>query len=260
MIFRAFASTTLLFLFLSAAASADVAITWKSTNAQGTTSTPETVRELLRGERQREDRAGMGQSFETGSSVIRDLAALREFTLWHTFQQYRESAIRPKTADEADAVEGRVKPRSGFGKRGVDAVTVAKAEETQTIAGLTCRAHDVTATAAGGRVTLKGRYWAAARGAGTAEYLRFHRKLRGFSSRQEEEPNSVKLGRAELWGIRDVRDAFMRAAVESGFPCSVQYEITGMGRVFRYTREAAAISTSRLARDAFAVPPSYKRR
>lgn len=260
MVPQRFVPATLVFLFLSAAASADVAITWKSTNAQGAASAVETVRELVRGERQREDRGGMRQSFESGSSVIRDLTSLREYTLWHSFRQFRDAPIRPRTEDEKRALEGRAKPRSGFARRGVDTVAVTPREETRTIAGLSCRAHDVTAVATGGRVTLKGTYWAAASGAGTAEYVRFHRKQLEFTSRQEEEPGSVKLGRDELWGIRDVREAFMRAALNAGFPCDLQYEITGMGRVFRYTREAVDISTARLPADAFAVPPAYKPR
>lgn len=244
---------------VAAAASADIAITWKSTTTQDKTSATETVVETIRADRQREDHEGIVGAFERGYSFIRDLATRHQYTLWHSFKQYREATLRARTDAEKKAAQGQGPQRSGFAKRGVEVAAVAGRGEQRTIAGLTCSAYDVTAKAADSRVALTGTYWVAVTGEGVADYQRFHRKLRDFTSRDEPEPQAVKRGREDVWGVRDVRDAFMRAALDAGFPCLVEYEISGLNRVFRFTREAVKVSAARVPAAALSVPADYKR-
>lgn len=245
---RLIAAASALLAVSSAIVSADVVVAWKGTTTQGAASQPAAFTETIRNTAHRED---YGESRERGSSaysIIRDLAAAREFLLWHGFKQYRETTL----TTSAD----RAKSQRDIRARPLPEQKVMPRNETRTIAGLTCHGYDVTAEAVKGRVLLKGTYWVAPKGNGVAEYQRFHQKLRDFTAR---EGAAVKPGRDELQGVREARELFLRLAVDAGFPCLVDYEILGMNRKWRYTKEAVTLSTSRVPRDAMALPPTYKR-
>lgn len=150
-----------LFLAGGARVSADLVITWKGTTAQGPSTQTEAYTETIRGSAHREDHGESRAPGTSAYSIIRDLAAAREFLLWHGFKQYRE--VMMTTAAERAKAQRDLKQRPGPQQK------VTPRGEVRSIAGLTCHGYDVTTEAVQGRVLLKGTFWVAPRGAGVSE-------------------------------------------------------------------------------------------
>lgn len=248
MVSRLSAAVGLLIVCASARLSADLIITWKSTTAQGPAASADSFTEKIRAARQREDHGDDLKPGTSAYSVIRDLAEAREYLLWHGFKQYRETVMK--------TVAERTKGRAPARPHETPALDVKPRSETRTIGGLTCHGYDVTSRTAGGGVALNGTFWVAPNGKGVAEYQRFYKHLRNFSPVTAA---TVKPGREEVQGIREEREAFLAAAVDAGFPCLVDYELKGLNRTWRFTREVVNLSTSRVRPQALAIPSDYRR-
>jgi hypothetical protein len=244
---RAVTIVLLLLICASAPLSADIVITWQGSRSQGRTTEADAFTERIRAARQREDHGDDLKPGTTAYSIIRDLAAAREYLLWHGFRQYRETVMK--------TVAERTKGQVPWREREKTQLTVTPRKETRTIAGLECEGFDVKAAMADGHVALSGTFWAARKGKAVAEYQRFYKRLREFSPVAAV---NVKPGREEVQGVREEREAFLNAAADVGFPCLVDYQVHAINRTWRFTREAVKISTTRVKPESLAIPPSYK--
>ena len=235
-----------LMCLVSSSVSADVAITWR--RVTGATSAIEArVVETIAGGKQREDEFSAGGVLTF--SAIRDLAAGKEYLLWHEFKLRQTETFAPRTqkpGPRETTIERRVKQAAGKPTGRVD-----------TIAGVRCREYSFVAVAYDSKFVVNGTYWLPEQPQAADEFAAFYER---FSDTQVDKEAGISKGnRAKMRGRLELRREFLAAARRNGIPYRMEYDVSGSGTApIHVKQEVVALSTATVDPRVFDVPAGYK--